>query len=200
MSRIAPIESSQASPKSIQLLGVVEKKLGVVPNMMKTMAHSSAVLDAYLSFSNALSAAKLSAPVREQIALAVAEVNACEYCLSAHTFLGAKLGVAPSDIESARRGHSLDAKVDAILGFSRELVVRRGEVRDQDLSKLRAAGVSDAEITEIVATVALNVFTNWFNHVTDPAVDFPVVKPGRATAATSSSTTPSAAAPAPTSV
>lgn len=192
MARIARIESSQASPKSIQLLGDVEKKLGVVPNMMKTMAHSSAVLDAYLSFSNALSAAKLPAPVREQIALTVAEVNSCEYCLSAHSFLGAKLGIAASDIEAARRGQSSDAKIAAILSFSRELVVRRGEVRDDDLSKLRAAGVSDAEITEIVATVALNVFTNWFNHVTDPAIDFPVVKPGRAIGSTTSSAPPSA--------
>lgn len=180
MSRILPVEPNQASKKSQELLAIVEKKLGTVPNMMRTMAHSPAVLDAYLSFSNALSGSKLSAKVREQIALTVGEVNACGYCLSAHTFFGGKAGLEAADIEAARRATASDPKTAAILAFARELVVRRGEVKDHDLSVLRAAGASDGEIGEIVATVALNVFTNWFNHVSDPQIDFPEVRPGSA--------------------
>lgn len=175
MARILPVDPNQAAKKSQELLAAVEKKLGVVPNMMKTMAHSPAVLDAYLSFSAALSATKLSAKLREQIALTVGEVNDCGYCVAAHSFLGGKAGLSPSDVESARRATSADPKSAAILAFARELVLRRGEARDSDLRALRDAGVSDAEITEIVATVALNVFTNWFNHVTDPVIDFPAV-------------------------
>jgi uncharacterized peroxidase-related enzyme len=182
MSRILPIDPTLAPKKSQELLAVVEKKLGIVPNMMKTMAHSPAVLDAYLSFSNALGASKLSAKVREQIALTVAEVNSCAYCLSAHSFIGGKLGLNQAEVDAARHAASSDPKTAAILGFARDLVIRRGEVRDQELRNVRAAGVSDGEIGEIVATVALNVFTNWFNHVSDPVIDFPEVRPGTAPA------------------
>jgi uncharacterized peroxidase-related enzyme len=177
MSRLPTVDPSTASGATKELLNAVEKKLGVVPNMMRTMALSPAVLDGYLQFSGALAKSSLSAKVREQIALAVGEVNSCEYCLAAHTTIGGKLGLAASEVDAARHGVAKDPKVAAILAFARELVLRRGEVKDADLRVVRQAGVSDPEIAEIVASVALNVFTNWFNHVADPVVDFPAAKP-----------------------
>lgn len=181
MSRLPLIDPKVATGRTKDLLDAVQKKMGAVPNMTRAMANSPAALQAYLDLSAALAGASLSARVREQLALAIAEVNACGYCLSAHTFIGTRLGLDAGQIEAARGAASPDPKTSAILGFAKELVIRRGEVRDADLRQVREAGVTDAEIAEIVGIVALNLFTNYFNHVANPPIDFPEVKPGLAT-------------------
>lgn len=189
MSRIPPVDPKTATGKTKELFAAVEKKVGSVPNMMRAMAQSPAVLEAYLALTGALAGTKLSAKVREQLALAIGEVNQCEYCVSAHTLIGSKIGLDGETIDLARQGKSNDPKIAAILAFARELVVRRGEVKDADLRTLRSVGVTDTELAEIVAVVSLNIFTNWFNHVADPEIDFPRVKFGAAAApATSCST------------
>jgi len=179
MPRISPIDASNADPKAATLLEGVRKVLGVTPNMMTTMARSPAVLEAYLNFSGALSKGSLGGKLGEQIALAVAGANGCGYCASAHTLLGGKHGVDRDELARNLRGESTDARTQAALDFARVLVVKRGWASDGDLAAIRAAGFSDGQIAEIVGHVALNSFTNFFNHVADPEIDFPVVDAGQ---------------------
>ncbi len=183
MARIAPIDPATAQGKAAELLAGVGKALGAVPNLMRTLAHSPAALQAYLGFGAALGTGKLTARVREQIALAVAGANNCEYCASAHAFLGGKLGVGAQEAQANLSATSSDPKVEAVLEFARQVVAKRGWVDDADVRRLRDAGYGDAELVEIIATVAVNIFTNYFNHVAQTEVDFPRVELPAAAAA-----------------
>jgi uncharacterized peroxidase-related enzyme len=180
MARLNPIDKGAATGKTKDLLDQVEKKLGFVPNMMRTMAVSPAVLEGYLGLSGALADGALSPKLREQIALAVGEANGCQYCVSAHTAIGKRLGVVAAELEASRDGTSSDPKVEAALGFARALVDRRGDVTDADLARVREGGWSDPEVAEIVAHVALNVFTNYFNLTASTEIDFPKIPLGTA--------------------
>ena len=185
MPRLKAIETAEAAPKAKAFLEGVQKKLGMTPNLMRTMANSPAVLEAYLGFGNALGKGTLSPKLREQIALTVGELNGCQYCLSAHTALGKMVGLGDEDIADSRRGVSPDRKTEAVLQFARKVVTERGWVSDDDVESLRAAGTTDAELAEIVGAVALNIFSNYFNHVAGTEVDFPEVEAPSATPACS---------------
>src|ERR1700677_5013149 len=178
MSRITALSPAQATGKAKQLLSAVQSRLGITPNLMRVMANSPAVLESYLNFSSALIGGALNASVREQIALAVAEVNLCAYCLSAHTVIGGMVGLKPDTVFRARNASAADTKTDAILKLARAIVVQRGEISEGDFNKARQAGVTDGEVTEVVANVALNIFTNYLNHVAQTEIDFPKVEPG----------------------
>lgn len=180
MSRIQPVSYEQSTGKAKELLDGVKAKLGMTPNMMKTMAQSPAVLEAYLNFSAALGGGTLDARLREQIALISAEVNGCGYCASAHTAIGKMVGLGEDAILAARRGESADARTDVALKFARNVIVNRGEVSDADAHVVKEAGFSDGEIGEIVANVALNIFTNYFNQIARTDIDFPTVQIGAA--------------------
>lgn len=118
----------------------------------------------------------LDAKTRERIALAIAQANGCDYCLSAHTYLGLNLAkIDNAEVALNRTGHSGDAKADAALVFARKVLDARGRVSDADLAAVRLAGFSDAQVIEIVASVALNVLTNYINNVAETDIDFPVV-------------------------
>ncbi len=173
MTRIQAIDPTQATGKARDLLDAVQSKLKATPNMMRAMANSPAVLDAYLQFSGALAKGVLSGKVREQIALAVGQSNECDYCLAAHSTLGKLAGLTPEQIEESRQGVAGDAATAAILTLANALVAKRGLVSDADLAAARTAGLDDARIAEAVANVALNIFTNYFNHVAQTQVDFP---------------------------
>lgn len=147
---------------------------------MRTLANAPAALDGYLQLGGALAKGELNAKVREQIALAVAEANLCDYCLSAHSAIGSKVGLSSGDIDQARRAGAADGKVDGILKLARSIVVNRGEIPDGDLAAARRAGATDAEIVETVTNVALNILTNYVNHVARTVVDFPPVAPAAA--------------------
>ena len=177
MQRISAIDPTQATGKSKQLLDGVQAKLGITPNLMKTLATAPAALEAYLNFNGALSTGVLDAKFREQIALTVAQANSCEYCLSAHSAIGKMVGLKPEEIESSRESRSTDSKRDAGLKFAQAIIVQRGELSDSAVENVRKVGYSDGEITEIVANVALNIFTNYFNHIARTDVDFPRVSP-----------------------
>ncbi|OGL08836.1 MAG: peroxidase [Candidatus Rokubacteria bacterium RIFCSPLOWO2_02_FULL_73_56] len=172
MTRLTPIDPAAATGKAKELLSAVEAKLRFTPNMMRTMAISPAVLDGYLCFSSALGGGALGAKLREQIALAVAEANGCEYCLAAHSTIGKMVGLTNGDVVASRQGRSSDPKATAALAFARAILDRRGDVSDVDLRAVREAGHGDAEIAEIVAHVALNVFTNYFNRLARTSIDF----------------------------
>lgn len=175
MQRITAVNPTEVTGKAKQLLDGVQAKLGMTPNLMKTLATGPAALEAYLKFGAALSTGSLDAKFREQIALAVAQANSCEYCLSAHTTFGQMMGLKPEEVAASREAHSADAKRDAGLQFVQTVVVQRGIVSDQEVAKVKAAGFSDGDIAELVANAAINIFTNYFNNVARTAVDFPRV-------------------------
>ncbi len=178
MNRITQLDPSTATGKTRQLFDGVKAKLGIVPNLFRVLGNSPAALDGYLGFSGALAGGVLNGRIREQIALAVAETNLCGYCLSAHTFVGGKLGLTEKDMAEARNAIASSDKTDAILKLARNVVLQRGEIGDADLNAARSAGLNDTEIVEVVANVAINLFTNYVNHVARTVVDFPEVKPG----------------------
>lgn len=171
---IQNVESATGSNKDI--FAALQKGLGMVPNMAKVMANSPAVLQSWVQFNSALGTAKLSAQIREQIALLTAESNACTYCLSAHSALGKMVGLNQAQIDGARHLESSDPRTFAALTFAQAVIDRRGGVGDSDIKAVRTAGFNDAEVAEIVAAVALNFFTNFFNRAFDVDVDFPRVE------------------------
>nr|WP_182870576.1 carboxymuconolactone decarboxylase family protein [Rhodopirellula sp. JC639] len=173
MPRIQPVNAETVDSATTTLLGAVEKKMGRVPNLIATMAHSPAVANAYLGFSQSLSTGTLPARLREQISLVVGETNGCDYCVAAHTALGKGAGLSEKETCDARRAVASDEKEGAALEFARKIVAERGVVSDADVQNVRAAGYTDGQINEMVANVALNIFTNYFNHVAETEVDFP---------------------------
>ncbi len=175
MSRIAVPTAQNTPAASLPILEAVGRSLGVVPNLFKVEALSTAALEAHVGL-NAAVARTLDVKTRERIALAVAQVNGCDYCLSAHSYLArnvAKLDAA--EIAAARQGHSADVKADAAVAFARKAAELRGKVSDADLSAVRLAGFSDAQVIEIITNVALNTLTNLVNNVAHTTIDFPVV-------------------------
>lgn len=175
MSRINAVDREHADENVGRTFDAIHKKLGMVPNMMRTMAQSPRVLEGYLALSGALSRGLLPATLQEQIALAVAETNACNYCLSAHTALGRGAGLSDDQLAASREGRAADPKANTALQFALAVLQRRGGVSDEEFARVRAAGFSDAEIAEIIAHVALNVLTNYFNRAADTEIDFPKV-------------------------
>jgi len=177
MSRIATPASVEAAPEASRpLLEAVGKQLGVVPNLFRMVSNSPAALEGYVGLLGALGKGALPAATHERIALAVAEFNECDYCLSAHTYLGKNVAkLDDAEIASNRAGRSQDAKADVAVRFARRVLELRGRVNDEDVRALRIAGYTDAQIVEIVQHVALNVWTNYVNNVAQTTIYFPVV-------------------------
>jgi len=178
MSLIPPPATIEAAPSSSHAnLEAVKKQIGVVPNLFRLVANSPAALEGYLGMSGALSKGALPAPTRERIALAVAQVNGCNYCLSAHTYMGKNLAkLSDAEIAANRHGGSLDPKADAAVRFATRVARERGHISDADLQAVRMAGYDDAQIVEIVQHVALNTWTNYINEVAKTEIDFPVAQ------------------------
>ena len=175
MSRFHLVEPSTASGKAKELLDAVKGKLGIVPNMTKVMANSPAVLEGYVGFSGALGKGLLDAKTRERLALVAAQENRCDYCLSAHAAIGKMVGLEPEQIAESRRGNGGSDRATAALTFAKRVLETRGQVNETDLTAVRGAGFSDAQIVEIIAHVALNVLTNYLNIASDVEIDFPKV-------------------------
>lgn len=176
MQRIPKLEETQASPETVELLDTVKRQMGGVPNILGTMARSPAALRGYLGLAGAVAGGRLSAKLREQIALAVAGSNNCDYCASVHTALGGSHGLAKDELHHNLHARSSDPKVQAVLGFVSKIVAARGHVADEDIAAVRREGFDDEQIVEIVANTALNIFTNYFNHVAGTEVDFPAAR------------------------
>jgi uncharacterized peroxidase-related enzyme len=180
MSRIAIPTLDAAPAGSRPLLDAVAKQLGTVPNLFRLIGLSPAALEGYLGLNGALSKT-LDVKTRERIALAVADTNGCDYCLSAHSYLGLNLAkLSQAEIDLNRAGESSDPKAAAAVRFAAKVAQARGHVGDADLTVVRNAGFSDGEIVEIVAHVALNVLTNFVNNVAETDIDFPVVHKAKA--------------------
>src|SRR5713101_332065 len=177
MSRIPTPATVEAAPAASRpLLEAVKKQLGVVPNLFRLVATSPVALESYLGLSGALSKGALPAATRERIALAVAEINGCNYCLSAHTYLGKNLAkLDDAEMTANRNGASNDIKADAAVRFAAKVVRERGHVNPEDVRAVKSAGYDDAQVIEIVLHVALNTWTNYINVVAQTDIDFPVV-------------------------
>jgi AhpD family alkylhydroperoxidase len=181
MQSIEPIKLEDAEGTMLRLLETVRPERasffaedGSLCRMIQTLGRSPRGLDAYLQFHRAIASGKLGAKMREQIALAVAQVNNCEYSLAQHASVARRLGITNEEIAANRDGRSADRKLAVVLKFARNAsgMARGGETSVQEL---RDAGYEDAEIIEMVAQVALNVFENCFNQVAGTELDFPRV-------------------------
>lgn len=176
MSRIPLITASETSGERQQLLAQIHGAFGATPAMFRAVANSTAALKSLWGSFGALGSGVIPAKLGEQIAVAVAERNACQYCLAAHTVLGRKAGASADEMAAAQRGQSADAQTAAALRFALQLVEARGQVAAADVQALHDAGFNDEQIVEIVAHVALNLFTNYVNLAFDVPVDFPAVR------------------------
>lgn len=176
MSRLS-IPALNATPEASRpTLDAVNQQLGVVPNLFRLLGSSPAALGGFVSLQGALSKT-LDVKTRERIALAVAQANGCDYCLSAHSYLGQNLvKLSAEEMLLNRKGGSSDAKAHAAVQFAAKVAQARGHVSDADIQAARAAGYSDAQLVEIVALVTENTFTNFLNSVAQTEIDFPVVR------------------------
>lgn len=175
MSRIPLVDPASTTGEVKELLDQIHGAFGVTPNMFRAVANSPAALKSMWGAFGAFGQGALGPALGEQVAVAVANRNSCEYCLSAHTALGRQAGLSSQELVAAQTGQSEQDRVAALLGFALKLVEERGQVSSQDLQQLRDLGWSDEEIVEVIAQVALNLFTNYINVALDVPVDFPKV-------------------------
>jgi uncharacterized peroxidase-related enzyme len=178
MSRFTPIQTNGATSELKRSLKNSRLKLKEVPNFFHLLANSPASLRAYIRADAALVRGELTPRQRQQVALAVAEINGSSYSLSAHYDTGKSLGLTHQEMQLARNAAAADPKADTMLRFTQAVVLQRGEISDDDFQALRKAGFTDAQIVEIVANIALNIFSNYFNSVAKTEVDFPLLQPG----------------------
>ncbi|MBN2432267.1 MAG: carboxymuconolactone decarboxylase family protein [Acidobacteria bacterium] len=175
MQRIPPVQLHDLNGKSKVLLENLQQTMGMTPNFYRTLANSPAALKAYLDFNQALGEGLLSERLRHRIALSVSESNGCEYCVAAYSALGRTVGMAEEDIVDSRRGCSPSRKEEAAMQFALVMLKSHGAITDEDLGRLRRVDYSDEEIIEIIAVVALTLFTNYINLAAGTRLDFPSV-------------------------
>ena len=173
MARINPVDQASAPAASQPLLDAVQKKMGMVPNLLGTFANAPVALQSYLSLSEILGGGDLSASDRERVALAVGEANSCDYCLAAHTMIGKGAGLSEEETLLARQGSGSDDKSAALARFAVQVTETRGNVSTEQIDAFKSAGWSDAHVLEVIAGVALNTLTNYTNHIAATDVDFP---------------------------
>jgi len=176
MARVQVIDPKSATGEARELLDAVQAQLGVIPNFIRVLANSPQALRGFLGLYGALGQAGIDKATQERIALAVAEGNGCQYCVSAHTAIGHGAGLSDDEMARNRRGGSQDAKAAATVAFARALNDGLGEVTPAQFEAARGAGLSDAEIVEIIAVVVINIFTNILGKASRVEIDFPEVE------------------------
>ena len=173
MDRVSPVAVEKAPAAVKPTFDVIQKKMGRVYNMFRNMANSPETLNAFLQLNEMCDRTSLPKNLRAEIALVVAQTNNCNYCLSAHSQIAKLFGINDQDILWARKGQSQDNKWQAILRFAKAVVEKHASVSDQQVQELKNSGVSDKELCEIMLVINLNMFTNYFNKVTNTENDFP---------------------------
>jgi uncharacterized peroxidase-related enzyme len=174
MSNIAQIHPETATPEITEVFANVKKAMGMVPNLVATLAQSSAAMHGYLAFDGALAKGSLPSKYREVISVVVAHANGCNYCLSAHSMVAKMKGYTEDQVLDFRRGKSADSKEQSMITFIHKVLAKKGNVSADDIQELRSQGFSESDIVEIIANVALNIFTNYFNNAADTVIDFPL--------------------------
>lgn len=177
--RIETLNPETTTGKAKDLFDAVNKKLGFIPNLIKVMGNSPALLETYLSLGQLTAGGNFSNKFREQLALAIAEENSCNYCLSAHTAIGKINGLTNEQTEQNRQGLAADTKVQAALQFAQEVTRKRGQVSSDTIENFKAAGHNDSDALEVVLNVVANTLTNYVNHLAETEIDFPKVEAGK---------------------
>ena len=175
MSNLQPIKLANATPAIAKSLAAVNAKLGSVPNMFLTLANTPVALNGYLQLSAATAEGNLSAKQREAIALAVAQENSCGYCLAAHSVIGTMVGLTDTEITEARAGNAATPRDSALVTLAASITKSRGRLTAAEVASFKAQGLSDADILEVITNVALNILTNYVNHIAATEIDFPAV-------------------------
>lgn len=175
MSRLNLQDPKATSGSHSETFGEINSAFGTVPNMFKAIGNSSAALESMWTSFKALGKGSLDPKLTEQLAVHIADLNRCQYCLSAHTVLGKNAGATDAEMTAAQAGESADPRTQAALNFARKAVTEKGMLSSLDVEQVKSAGFSDAEVAELLAHVALNIFTNYTNVVFDVPVDFPLV-------------------------
>jgi len=181
--RIETLNPETTTGKSKELFDAVQKKLGFIPNLIKVFGNSPATLQTYLSLGELTASGNFSNKYREQLALAIAETNNCNYCLSAHTTIGKMNGLTEEQTEQSRQGLAENTKTQAGLQFAKAVTENRGQVSTEVINATKAAGYNDGDILEIVLNVVSNTLTNYVNHLAETEIDFPKVEAGKFSAA-----------------
>lgn len=171
--RLKPIEARQISPEVRATLDKFHLGPVETSNFLRVLAKSLAAMRAYAEAAHALAGGQLTATQRKQIALAVAEINGSDYCLATHSKTAGDTNLSDADIQLARQASAADGKADAMLRFTQAVVLQRGEIKDDELCLVRQAGFTETEIIEIVANIALNIFTNYLAIISKTGADFP---------------------------
>lgn len=174
MGRIHPVQEDKATGQVKEIYGVLKKNFGRVPNIFLHLGNAPAALEAFVQLNECANKTSLPPSLRSAISLTIAQINRCAYCLSAHAAIATNQGMDDSTIHNARNAQSTDKKTATILQFVKKCVEKRGDLHDEDLKALKAAGVSDQEVAEIVLLVALNMYTNYFNKIINTEIDFPL--------------------------
>jgi uncharacterized peroxidase-related enzyme len=175
MPRVLPIDPAKADSDTQATLDGVKKKIGMVPNLYATFAHSPAVLKAFLGLSETLAGGRLTPAQREIVALSVGQANSCQYCLSAHTMVGKSVGLSEEQIVDARQGTNEAPLEHAVAEVANRIVTQKGWLTDEDVAAARSAGIDDELLLEVIANVSLNLLTNYTNHIVQTDIDFPAV-------------------------
>lgn len=175
MARVSVIDPNTATGEAAALLNAVQAQLGITPNFIRVLANSPKALEGFLGLYGAAGSFAVDKATQERIALAVAEGNGCQYCVSAHTAMGRHAGLSNDEMQLNRRGTSADAKAAAAVAFAKALNDNLGEVTTAEFEAARSAKLTDIEIVEIIAVVALNIFTNVLGKATRVEIDFPKV-------------------------
>ncbi len=175
MSRIAMVADGTATKEQKELFDAIHAQLGIVPNFLKVLANSPTALRGFLGLFGVAQGGSLDPMTRERIALALAQQNSCEYCLSVHTALGQQAGLSDAEISANRSGSSQDAKAAAAVRFARALVEHMGDVTTAEIAAVRDAGYTDADLVEIISHVGMNVLTNILGKASRVEIDFPKV-------------------------
>lgn len=170
---ISPIAPESANSEQKKILEGIRAKLGRIPNIYSTMAHSPSTLESMLSYNAGLKKGILSPKEIEAIALAVGQVNDCDYCVAAHTVIGKMSGLTLEETIESRQGKSHDAKLEALVKLAVEIVKTKGRPATGSIQTFRKAGYGDAALVELIAWVTYNIFTNYFNHIAETVSDFP---------------------------
>lgn len=175
MQRIKSLSPDTSDEAVRPLFDAIRQKMGGVPNILRTMAQSPAALEAYLGFSGAIGGGRFTDAQRELVALAAAGENSCDYCASAHSALGGMAGIDQADMQQVIAGGDLSGADGAIVTLTRKIVNHRGVLSDADIEAFYASGFDEGHLVELIAVTALNIFTNYFNHIAATEIDFPVV-------------------------
>jgi AhpD family alkylhydroperoxidase len=178
MSRIPVPSIESATGKTAYVyMQVCKVAGGKVPNLFAAVGHLAPdVLAAVLNAEGVLASGSLSRQDLDTVKLLISAQTGCDYCEAAHNMLGKMAGLSADALRAIRNGQSTgNAKRDALMRFVLNLHRTRGTIDADEVTTIRAAGYTDAQLAEISLAVALTIFTNTFNRINDTDLDFPPV-------------------------